>query len=110
MSPTVATSGGGASSSSARPIRSLTHAKYMAFIWSSLVHDVLDACLHIVPAGVERQQGGDPEQDEPRLGDARHDEVGGAPGDEEAEGDELQGRLPLGDLADRHRHLELGQI
>src|SRR4051812_12663701 len=72
-----------------------------------LVH-VLQADAQIVPAGDQGERGGGPKarqadhMDPGELGD-------GAGEDECAQSDELESRLPLGELADRDRDLQGGE-
>jgi hypothetical protein len=65
--------------------------------------------LQVVVAGDECEQRGDPEAD---LADQLNRQEGraGLADDQHAQGDHLDHRLPLGQLADRHGHADLGQV
>lgn len=68
-----------------------------------------DAGVEIVPAGIDRQQGGDPEHDDADLRVVGQDLIARRTDDEEAEREELRRGLPFRDLADGDADLEVGE-
>src|SRR5262245_10914340 len=70
---------------------------------------MLEAGLQIVVAGHESEGRGGPEPDLPDQAD-RPTRRAPISEDEEAQGQHLKERLPLGELADRHADVEPGQI
>ena len=85
----VATSGGGAISSSHAD--ALAHpGEIERFHRASRAPDMVDSGLHIVPSGVDRKEGGNTREARGRFASSREDLVAGRPGDEESERDHLE--------------------
>src|SRR5581483_11708349 len=106
-SATVPTPAGKSTISSALPVFSRTQAKYriLTDMAKLMLHGGADRSLQIVVAGPQRQQRGHPQHGEPGRAHDRHDDIAGGPGQQDAEGDHLQGRLPFGELG--HVHLDV---
>src|SRR3954462_14413793 len=68
------------------------------------------AGTEVIPAGIERQQGRKPQQDNSDVRGNRQDLVAGLAGDQEADREQLQKRLPLCERSHRHADATLGEV
>ncbi len=66
--------------------------------------------LQIIPAGIERQQRGEPQQRNAEFGHSRNHRVARFAGNEKTDRDQLQRRLPFRQPRHRHADAELSQI
>src|SRR6266567_880899 len=88
----------------------LAHPGEIAKLQRSILGQMTHAGAEIVPASVQRQQCRQPEQGEPDRRYDRHNRIARLAGDEEPDGDELQRRLPFGELRHRYADAQLGEI